>query len=295
MIGAVPSGSDNSGYFNEARLFAKGRIHASQRALPGLPADKTPRYLYIPLGFKPTEDGTATMVPTYPPGLPLLLVPAAFVAGRDHAGDVVLLLHSLAGIALVFALGRICGLPGSWALVGAAVLAASPLYLFISVQALSDVPATVWATGAVIAAMKSREGFRWALVSGACISIGFLLRPSNLLIAVPVVLAAGSSPRRLLFIALGSLPGIATWMGINHFAYGNALKSGYGAIGNEFHAGLVPGTLAYCARWLPRLLSPIVIIAPLILAFYRSWPRNQRRFWPLGRRSTLRSTNHPSR
>ncbi len=273
LIGAVPSGSDNSGYFNEARLFAQGRIHAPQRTLPGLRADKTPPYLYIPLGFKPTEDGTATMVPTYPPGLPLLLVPAALVAGWDHAGDMVLLLHSLAGIALVFALGRICGLPGSWALVGAAVLAASPLYLFLSLQALSDVPATVWATGAVIAAMKSREGSRWALVSGACISIGFLLRPTNFLIAVPVALAAGASPRRLLFIALGSLPGIAAWMGINHVAYGNVLESGYGAIGNEFHAGLVPGTLGYCARWLPRLLSPIVIIAPLILAFYRSWPR----------------------
>ena len=85
------------------------------------------------------------MVPTYPPGLPLLLVPAALVAGWDHAGDLVLIVHSLAGIALAFALGRACGLSGSWSLVGAAVLAASPLYLFTSLQALSDVPATAWA------------------------------------------------------------------------------------------------------------------------------------------------------
>ncbi len=273
MIGAVPGGSDNSGYFNEARLFSQGRIHAPMRVLAGIPPDEATQYLYVPLGFKPSPGGGAEMVPTYPPGLPLLLVPAARVAGWDHAGDLVLILHSLAGIALTFALGRICGLPGSWSLAGAAVLAASPLYLFTSLQALSDVPATAWATAAVVAAMKSRDGPRWALVCGACISVGFLVRPTNLLIAVPVAVAVGVSPGRLALVALGSLPGIATWMAINHAAYGNAFQSGYGAIGGEFHSGLVAGTLRYCAWWLPRLLSPIVVAAPLLLAFPRLWPR----------------------
>jgi len=273
MIGAVPGGSDNSGYFNEARLFSQGRIHAPMRTLAGVPPDAATQYLYVPLGFKPSPGGGASMVPTYPPGLPLLLVPAALVAGWDHAGDLVLILHSLAGIALVFALGRACGLPGAWSLAGATVLAASPLYLFTSLQALSDVPATAWATAAVVAAMKGRDGTRWALVSGACISVGFLVRPTNLLIAAPVVLAVGTSPRRLALVALGSLPGIATWMAINHAAYGDALQSGYGAIGGEFHAGLVAGTLRYGAWWLPRLLSPIVVLAPLLVAFPRLWPR----------------------
>src|SRR5665213_1618915 len=138
LIGAVPGGSDNSGYFNEARLLAAGRIHVPVRAVAGIPAGEVP-YLYSPLGFKPAADGTERLVPTYPPGLPLLLVPASLVAGWDHAGDLVLLVHSLAGIALVFALGRTCGLPGAWSLAGAAILAASPLYLFTSLQALSDV------------------------------------------------------------------------------------------------------------------------------------------------------------
>jgi hypothetical protein len=273
LIGAVPGGSDNSGYFNEARLFAHGRIHAPMRALAGIPAERQTQWLYTPLGFKPACDGTALLVPTYPPGLPLLLVAAAPVAGWDHAGDMLLIIHSLAGIALMFALGRICGLPGWWSLAGAAVLAASPLYLFNSLQAFSDVPATFWGAAAVIAAMKSREGSGWALVCGACISVGFLVRPSNFLIVAPAALAVGLSPRRLSLLALGSLPGIAAWMAINHFAYGDALVSGYGAIGSEFHSALVPGTLAYCARWLPLLLSPIVVIAPVILAFAGSQPR----------------------
>jgi hypothetical protein len=272
LIGAVPGGSDNSGYFNEARLFARGEIRVPMRTLDGLPASELP-FLYVPLGFKPAVDGSARMVPTYPPGLPLLLVLASRISGWGHAGDLILLVHSLAGIALIFALGRICGLPGNWSLAGSAILAASPLYLYTSLQALSDVPATVWATAAVVAALKSRGGTRWALVSGACISVGFLIRPNNFLIAIPVLIAVGMSTPRLLLVALGSAPGIAAWMAINHAAYGGPLRSGYGAIGNEFHAALVPGTLEFYVRWLPLLLSPVVVFAPSILAFAGRVPR----------------------
>ena len=56
-IGAVAGGSDNSGYFNEARLLSRGGIHADQRVLATLPAAETPRWLYVPLGFQPRPDG----------------------------------------------------------------------------------------------------------------------------------------------------------------------------------------------------------------------------------------------
>jgi 4-amino-4-deoxy-L-arabinose transferase-like glycosyltransferase len=273
LVGAVPGGSDTSGYFNEARLFSRLRIHADERALPGIPAGEAPPYLYVPLGFRPAADGSARMVPTYPPGLPLLLIPAARVAGWRHAGDLLLILHSLAGIALTFALGRLCGLSAPWSLLASAVLAASPLYLYMSLWALSDVPATAWATAAVIAAWKGRERPGWVPVSGICVAVAFLVRPTNFLILAPVVLAIGMSPWRLAVVALGSLPGVAVWMGINHAAFGGYLQSGYGAIGNEFHSGLVYGTLAFCVRWLPVLLSPIVVVSPGILAFLRARPR----------------------
>ncbi|MGA2692958.1 MAG: glycosyltransferase family 39 protein [Opitutaceae bacterium] len=270
LIGAVPGGSDNSGYFNEARLFAQGRIHTPMRTLAGIPAQEVP-FLYVPLGFRPA--GAAQLVPTYPPGLPLLLVPAARLVGWERAGDVILILHSLAGLALMFALGRLCGLPGSWALAGAAVLAASPLYLYTSLQALSDVPATAWATAAVVAALKSRGQSGWAFACGVCIAVGFLVRPTNFLVAIPVLFALGCSPARLGLAALGALPGLAAWMAINHAAYGQTLESGYGAIGNEFHAGLIPATLVFYARWLPLLLSPIVLAAPFVLALGRAGGR----------------------
>lgn len=267
LIGAVPGGSDTSGYFNEARLFSHLTIRESLRDLPSLRAGVARPYLYNPLGYRPTADGTAHLVPTYPPGLPLMLVTAAYVVGWRHAGDVVLLFHSLAGLALIYALGRRVGLSRHWSMAGAALLAASPLYLFMSLWAMSDVPAMAWATAAVIAAWKCRERPAWALVAGVCAAVAFLIRPSDFLIAVPMVLVIGLSPRRLLLAVAGGLPGVAAWMAINRVAYGRFLESGYGAIGNEFHESLVSGTLGFCLRWLPVVLSPLVVASPAILAF----------------------------
>ena len=272
LIGAVPGGSDNSGYFNEARLLSHGTIHAPMRTLGAVPAREMP-YLYTPLGMKPARGRDGVLVPTYPPGLPLLMVPAARAIGWEHAGDLVLILHSLAGIALAYALGRSVRLSGIWSLVGAMILAASPLYLFNSLQALSDVPATVWATASVVAALRSREKPVWALVSGLCFAVGFLVRPSNALVALPVLVAVGISPVRLGLLALGSLPGVAAWMAVNTIAYGLPLESGYGEIGVEFHKALVWPTLHYYARWLPLLLSPVILISPAVLAFARARPR----------------------
>jgi 4-amino-4-deoxy-L-arabinose transferase-like glycosyltransferase len=272
-VGAVAGGSDNSGYFNEARLLAHLSVHTRPRVLEGVPAAEAPPYLYIPLGFKPAAGDASRIVPTYPPGLPLLLAPVARIVGWRHAGDVALVLHALAGLALTFALGRRCGLPAGWSLLGSAVLAASPLYLYTSLQALSDVPATAWSLAAVLAAWKSRERAGWALAAGIALAVAFLVRPSNFMLAIPMAVAFGPSVRRWLLCAVGALPGIAAWLAINHAAYGGYLQSGYGAIGNEFHGALVGATLRYCARWLPNLFGPIIIAAPAVLILARARPR----------------------
>jgi hypothetical protein len=163
LVGAAPGGSDGSGYFNEARLFSHLTLHEPLRDLPGLPGRTARPHLYNPLGFRPAVDGTPRLVPTYPQGLPIMLALAARVVGWRHAGDVVLLLHSLAGLALAYVLGRLLGLPRGWSLAGAVLLAASPLYLFMSLWAMSDVPAMVYATAAVICAWKGRERPLWGL------------------------------------------------------------------------------------------------------------------------------------
>jgi hypothetical protein len=93
--------------------------------------------------------------------------------------------------------------------------------------------------------------------------------------ALPVAIAIGWSPRRLGLVLAGGLPGLLALLAINHAAYGHALESGYGAIGAEFHTDLIVPTFAYYGRWLPVLLSPVIILAPFVLATGSKWRRQE--------------------
>src|SRR5208283_1962398 len=103
-----------------------------------LPQTVAPPGLYVPLGLTPARNGDG-MVPFYPSGLPILVLLAGSMAGWGRAFGIVMILHSLAGVVATYALGRVVGLGRGWSTVGAAIVAASPLYLFMSLQAMSDV------------------------------------------------------------------------------------------------------------------------------------------------------------
>jgi hypothetical protein len=258
-VGAVAGGSDSSGYMNHARLLAAEHLHVQPRIVQGLPQAGAPPFLYVPLGFKPAFDGDG-LVPTYPSGFALFVLLAKPVAGWRHAGDFVIVLHSLAGLIATFALGRMLGLGRRWAALGAALVAASPLYLFMSLQAMSDVPSLVWTTLAVLAALKSRNGAGWALVAGVAVAIDVLLRPTNVLAFVPVAIALGVSPRRWIFFIFGGLPGAVFFAAHGMAAYGSFVATGYGDNSYAFLGRYVPETWVHYARWLPALFTPIVVL-----------------------------------
>ena len=67
----------------------------------------------------------------------------AQLIGWDHAGDVVLCAHALLGLLLTYGLARTMGLSRRGAVLGATIIAASPLYLHYSLQMMSDLPALV--------------------------------------------------------------------------------------------------------------------------------------------------------
>jgi hypothetical protein len=267
-IGAVAGGSDSSGYLNHARLLAAGRNYAPPRAIPGLPAPTAPEFLYAPLGFKPIGGRRDRLVPTYPTGLPLLILAVAPVVGWAQAGNVVLIGHALAGLVLTWLLGRTLGLGARWAAVGAVAIAASPLYLFMAQQAMSDVPALVWTTVAVIAAWRSRQRTGWAALAGAAMALDVLVRPSNALAFLPIAVALGGAWRRWLWFALAGLPGAVFFLAYSRAAYGGFLMTGYGDASQEFLREYIPGTLLHYVHWLPLLLSPLAVLAaglPLVL------------------------------
>jgi hypothetical protein len=212
------------------------------------------------------------MTPTYPMGLPLLVAATAGIVGWDMAPGLVIGLHAVLGLVLIYWLGREFGLEAGWAWLGALLLGANSLYLMMSLQLMSDVPATVWLSAAVLYAWKSRVRLPLAFVAGIALSIAVLVRPTNLLGVVPVGLALGFGLRRWLLLIAGGLPG-AVFLGfVNHTAYGSIFTTGYGGVGPMFSPAYIPATLLHYAHWLPVLLTPLVVLSLGLPLLWRRQP-----------------------
>lgn len=253
------AGSDSSGYFNSARLLAHGQLFAHPRPLPGnIDAGQQGLELYQPLGF--IRALPAHMVPTYPTGVPLHLLIASRLVGWDHAAYLVNLGAAFAGGLLLFALGRRLGLDRWLALGGAVWLALCPLFLFAAVQPLSDLLAVTWSLATLYAAWRAREHGRWAVLTGLFLGIAILVRPTNLLLVLPILVAVGWRLRAYLLIGLGGAPCALFLAYYNWRLYGSPTTTGYGAIWDSFKLAYVPHNLEHFAHWVPTLLTAVVFL-----------------------------------
>lgn len=255
---ALPGGADSSGYFNLAHDLSSGRIQQAVAELPGIGPEGRPAFAHVPLGYVPTADGRA-LSPSYPLGVPLLFAGAAAVLGWETGPRLVLVLHAVAGVVLTWLAARQAGAGRVVAAFAAAALAASPLYLLFALQAMSDVPALTWSLAALWLAGRRTVG--GAVGAGLATGMAVLVRPSNALVLLPVLVALGWSPRRLLALGLAGLPALAGLLLFNRAAYGSPWVTGYGAVGALFSWDWVGGSLLHYARWLPLLLSPLALLA----------------------------------
>jgi len=275
-INACAGGSDSSGYMNHAKLLAEGRLHATERIIPGVNYRISHSYLYTPLGLKPASHFEG-LVPTYPPGLALMLMAISPLSGWVHAGDAVILLHSLAGIVLIFILALTLGLSVRLSTLASVILATSPLYLNYSVQMMSDLPALVWVTLAVLTAWKSSHAESktmqsgWAYLCGFAVSVAVLIRPTNALIFIPVLIALGLRPRRFFNFIVGGLPGALFFAYHSQAAYGHIGTTGYGDTWTLFESTYFTQTLYHYIHWLPILFTPLSLLScGLILLLKKS-------------------------
>ncbi|HVG24439.1 MAG TPA: hypothetical protein VND45_09820, partial [Thermoanaerobaculia bacterium] len=135
-------GADRSGYVNLSSMFARG-----ERALP-LPAScaQCQPYWFTPLGFVASPDGK-TMSAVYPPGMPLHLLVTEAVS--PIAGVVLILLTFLLGRRLHSELAG---------LIGAVLLSFCAVFVFESLQLMSDVLAAMWSVAAVLTAVWCGRG-----------------------------------------------------------------------------------------------------------------------------------------
>lgn len=267
---AVAGGADSSGYLNYARL-----LLAPSRVVPmdlprELRAPEEDLDLFLPLGFSPGPL-PATMVPSYPAGVPLHLVVLTILFG-ESGPRLFSPLAAIAAVGLMYVAARDTGFGRAWSFWSAAVLALMATFVMHSVWVMSDVAATAWSLAAMIGALRSRKDPQWALLAGAAIGISVLVRPTQVLLLPAVVVAIGPSWRALLPLGLAAAPFAAAQMAIGHELWGGAFRTGYGEVSSLLSAGFFVERFRHYSLWLAALLSPLVFPFGLAGGAVRSIP-----------------------
>lgn len=233
----VATGADSYGYVSQAHLFATGQLKVQQPLLNDLPADIAPEVL-VPLGYRLSHDRKA-LVPTYSPGLPMVMAVFERVGGPSA---VYLVMPLLAGLTvwLTYVLGRsVIGELGGC--LAALFLATSPAFVVqFMYPPMSDIVAAAWWCTAIVLAWR-RHGRSSALGAGVATAAAVLTRPNLVPLAAIVggiflyeFLPRGgrwlAAQRLLLFTAPAiAACGVVAWL--NTYWYGSPLASGYGSLG----------------------------------------------------------------
>ncbi len=267
-----PSGADASGYLSQAAMGAglEWRVEDALSADANWPLrpDQT-----APLGWRPARE-RGWQVPTYAPGLPLLMAVPFALAGDAGGSAVITVSAALAVLATGALAGALAG--GMAGLLAAALLASSPTFLYQSLQPMSDVPITaLWIT-AFWALTAERIG-----AAGAATALAVLVRPNLApLAAIPLlwILAAAPLERGIAWALRFSWPvAIAAVVvgGLQWQWYGSPFLSGYGSAGELFTlANVLPNARLYGA-WLWEAEPVFVVTGALALGAAlatRAWP-----------------------
>jgi hypothetical protein len=251
-------GSDPSGYLNSARLMSRGEWLTSPRVLPGYSSEEFGPRSLVPLGFLMRLDGR--MAPTYPTGYPLQLLAAAGF-GWSHAVAVVNVITALASGFLLFAFCRKLGLSCGLSFGGVVLLCLCPLFLYAVFLPMSDLSALAWSLAVCYWALGARENWKYGLCCGAAMGIAVLVRPTNLLLVLPLFAALGFRLRPWLAVALGGLPAAAFFCFYNWRVYGSPWVTGYTEVWSIFQTDYLPHNLTHFSRWIFFLLSPLILVS----------------------------------
>ena len=223
-------GADSYGYVSQADLWLQRTLIIEEPL-----ADEAPwrnaNWTLTPFGYRP-GDRRGTMVPTYSPGLPMVMAAFKAVGGPNAVYYVVPLLGALT-VWLTFVLGsRLAGpLAG---LLAAAALLVSPAFLFQLMWPMSDVPAAAWWLLAIVLAIR---GTTWSYAgAGLAAALAVLTRPNLVVLVVPLLAFVVSRPARMrdrygaaAVFTCAMLPGAIAVGAINRYLYESAFNSGYGS------------------------------------------------------------------
>ena len=271
----VASGADSSGYYNLARLLARGVTTEVLRPVAGVSMQSYHPLFFTPLGFAP-EGRPGELLPVYPPGFPLHLALAAPIVGWDRAGVLVNTLAGIAALLLVYHLTRRFELPRGWALAGVALFALFPVTVLYFTCMFSDGLATTWCAAAIAFALAGRRSARFAVLAGLAFGVAVLVRPTDVLLLPALVIALGWRRRALLGLVAGGLPAAIAFGAYNLATYGHLLATGYPSVSSEFSLAYFVPRIAHFGVWIARFWTPLVLLLWLGVV-YRT-VRGDRRF-----------------
>lgn len=262
-------GADSYGYVSQADLWLNGTLIIDQ-PLHDQVTWRWANWTLSPLGYRPGETG-GTMVPVYPPGLPLLMAAFKLIGGDVALFSVVPLLGALT-VWLTYRLGLRLASPPIAALAAFAMLV-SPVFLFHLVWPMSDVPATAWWLAAIVTALGGSP--LSAVLSGLAAAAAILTRPNLFPLAglvLGLTLAHHGWNRvgllRATAFAIAALPGPIAVAIINNHLYGSPFASGYGTVETIYATQHFATNLLQYPMWLVQTQTPFILLAfaaPLLL------------------------------
>ena len=284
-------GSDSSGYANSARRLLSRTLVARPRSLELLGLPDSLAEIVTPLGFI-AGPRPGTITPFYPVGFPAHLAAAALVGGWEKGPYLVSPVAAVLCLVFLYLLGRDLGLSPAWSAGTTAALAAWPAFLFQAIQPMSDIVATLWTTAAIFFAVRARRRPAWAAACGAALGLAVLVRPTNLILVIPLLLAIPLTLRCLGLLVLGGAPMAGAQAAFNATCYGGIFASGYRNIGllDAMALANFPVRIRSYGSWISQTLTPIVPLAAIASATDRRTPARDRTCFSRGSRCFFFST-----
>lgn len=267
-------GADSYGYVSQSELWAKGQLYIDQPFAAEIP-DYGGDELITPLGWVGQQSARVPgrIVPSYSPGLPMMMAPLRLALGPD---GIYLVVPVLAGLTvwLTFLLGR--QLDGdATGLFAALWLASSPGVVGSAFSPMSDVPVTAWWLAGLVAAFRSGAGS--AALAGLATSLAVLARPNlaplTAVVALPYLYRFATDRstwrtclRNLIIFLVTAAIGPAIVAALFNYWYGSPFKSGYGNTSDLFSWEYLQTNLENYPRWLVESQT-VLIFAGLITPF----------------------------
>ena len=281
-------GSDSYGYVSQADLWLSGQLKAPQPFALQVPWPRGPQ-TFVPIGYRLSDRGHS-IAPVYAPGLPMLMAVAKRLAGHCAIFWVVPLSAALLTVA-TFGIGRRL-VSDAVGLVGALLIATSPIVLIMLVNPMSDIPAAAfWALATYLIL---RQGVPAAFFAGLSAGVAVLIRPNLVTVAAAIGLwlvwsawvarrdsERSADPhsrptflRRLVpavAFSLGVAPAIVAMVVINTTLYGSPTTSGYGNLNPLFSRAHILVNFGHWTAWLHASQTPLAFAGLAALFVPMKW------------------------